>query len=174
MHHVYARGNDRRKIFDEDLDRAAYLELLGTVAVRLAWHCLAYCLMGNHVHLLIETPKPNLGYGMQRLHGTYARELNDRRGRSGHVFQGRFGSALLRTDAHLLTTVAYIAANPVEAGLCRSPEQWPWGSHAVALTGAGPTWLATGRMLAYFGAAGGDPWHRYLEAVERRCVARGV
>ena len=170
MHHVTARGNDRRRIFDDDADRSAYLALLGAVAVRVQWHCLAYCLMGNHVHLLIETPEPSLGYGMQRLHGRYARQLNDRRGRSGHVFQGRFKSELLRTDAHLMATVAYIAANPVDAGLCRSPEQWPWSSHAVALTGAGPSWLATRRMLAYYGAAGGDPWRRYLDAVEQRCA----
>ena len=87
IHHVYARGNDRRAIYLDDGDRAAYLAMLGRVVVMKGWRCLAYCLMDNHVHLLIETPEPNLGSGMQRLHGLYAQSHNERHGRSGHLFQ---------------------------------------------------------------------------------------
>jgi putative transposase len=168
VHHVFARGIVRRSIFVDDDDRRAYLGLLGTVVIRQRWRCLAYCLMDNHVHLLLETPEPNLGAGMQRLHGTYGREFNDRHERSGHVFQGPYGSARVKRDAHLVMAAAYIAANPVEAGACRRPEDWSWSSHAALLRGTAPAWLDVPRMLGPFAAAGGDPWRRYLAAVDDR------
>src|SRR3954451_17302935 len=131
IHHVYGRGNNRRLLYLDDVDREGYLALLRVVVARQGWRCLSYCLMSNHVHLLIETPEPNLGDGMRRLHGDFARGFNRRHGISGHVFQGRFGSKPLKDDGHLWTTAAYIAANPVEAGLCAAPEGWRWSSHRL-------------------------------------------
>ena len=171
VHHVYARGNDRRRIFHDDGDRHAYLELLGLVIARQRWQCLAYCLMDNHLHLLVETPEPNLGAGMQRLHGAYGRSFNCRHRRGGHLFQGRYGSVRLKSDAHLWTAAAYIAANPVDARTCTRPEEWPWSSHVLLLEGRAPAWLDSCRLLSYFGAAGGDPRLRYLAAVAERCRA---
>jgi REP element-mobilizing transposase RayT len=86
--HVFARGNRQQLIFLDATDRRRYLDLLGRVARRLRWRCLAYCLMDNHVHLLIETRLPNLGRGMRELHGDYAQLFNKRHDRSGHLFQG--------------------------------------------------------------------------------------
>jgi putative transposase len=169
VHHVYARGNDRRRIFVDDVDRHGYLALLGVVVASQRWRCLAYCLMDNHVHLLVETPEANLGAGMQRLHGTYGRDFNARHGRSGHVFQGRYGSMLVTADEHLWVAVAYIAANPVEAGVCSGVADWPWSSHTAILDGAAPPWVDLRRLLSYFAEAGGDPWRRYLAAVAERC-----
>src|SRR3712207_2241831 len=100
-HHVYARGNEGRVIFRDDADRSAYLRLLGAVVVRRRWSCLAYCLMDNHVHLLVEIPEPDLAEGMRQLHGDYARGFNDRHARSGHLFQGRYGSKLVTSDEQL-------------------------------------------------------------------------
>ena len=169
IHHVYARGNDRRRIFGDDEDRQAYLKRFASVVVQQRWRCLSYCLMDNHVHLLIETPEPNLGAGMQRLHGGYGRDFNARYQRGGHLFQGRYGSLSLKTEAHLWSAAAYIAANPVAAGACARPEEWPWGSHVLVTKGRAPAWLDTSRLLAHFGAAGGDPRRRYLDAVAERC-----
>jgi REP element-mobilizing transposase RayT len=138
--------------------------MLTTVWAR--WRCLAYCLMDNHVHLLVETPAANLGLGMQRLHGKYGRDFNDRHGRSGHVFQGRFGSKRMIDDEQLWTTARYIARNPVEAGLCRDALEWEWSSHAGVLAASAPGWLDVSRLLSYFGAAGGDAATRYSELVE--------
>lgn len=166
---MYARGNRRQLIFLDDTDRQTYLVLLGRVVARTAWRCLAYCLMTNHVHLLVETPEPNLGRGMQRLHGTYAQTFNERHGTSGHVFQGRFGAACARDEGHVWQAAAYIARNPVEAGLCSRPETWPWSSHAVVAGSATtPSWLDTARLLEHFHPLGGDPARRYLDAVEDR------
>src|SRR5215207_1121344 len=92
VHHVTARGNRKQEIFLDADDRATYLFLLGEVVMLRRWLCLAYCLMDNHVHLLIETPEGGLGRGMQTLHGLYAETFNKRHGRSGHLFQGRYGS----------------------------------------------------------------------------------
>jgi REP element-mobilizing transposase RayT len=169
VHHVFARGNDRRTIYLDDVDRHEYLRLLGRVVPWKRWRCLTFCLMDNHLHLLVETPEPNLGSGMQWLHGRFAHFFNERHGRSGHVFQGRFGSVLIKTDAHLWSVVRYIARNPVDAGLCAEAAGWHWSSHA-ALSGCGsvPGWLDRDRLFEYYAAYGGDPQRRYLLAVEDR------
>ena len=169
MHHVFARGNRRQLIYLDDIDRHTYLMLLGRVVRRMAWRCLAYCLMDNHVHLLIETPKPNLGAGMQRLHGVYAQTFNVRHGAVGHVFQGRFGASRARSEGHVWQAAAYIACNPVDAGMCTRAEAWAWGSHAT-VTGhsVAPPWLDTRRLLEHFTSLGGEPRERYLDAVDSR------
>jgi REP element-mobilizing transposase RayT len=166
--HVYARGNDRRVVFADDVDRRRYLALLERVVARAHWYCLAYCLMDNHVHLLIETPTANLGAGMQWFHGHYARRFNDRHGGVGHLFQGRYGAVRATSTSQLQAAAAYIACNPTEAGMCPTPDAWSWSSHAVALAGWLPRWLAFDRLVAYFGGDGGDPYHRYRRAVDDR------
>jgi REP element-mobilizing transposase RayT len=159
--HVYARGNGRRRIFFADADRRMYLAMLGHTIGRTRWRCLAYCLMDNHVHLLVETPRPNLGYGMQRIHGDYARWLNRRVDGCGHVFQGRYGAVRMTAELQLWTTVRYIAHNPSEAGLAAAAGDWPWSSHAAVVSGGGPRWLDVPRLLEYFGGVGGQPLDRY-------------
>ena len=151
IYHVYARGNSGEIIYCDDVDRHIYLRMLGKAIDAKRWRCLAYCLMDNHVHLLLETPEANLSSGMQRLHARYAQTFNARHGRSGHVFQGRYGAVLIRSDAQLLAAAAYIARNPIDAGLCKRPEDWPWGSHRAAIRGSAPAWLDMDRLLAYFG-----------------------
>ena len=174
IHHVYGRGNNKALLFLDDVDREGYLSLLGRVVVRQGWRCLGYCLMDNHLHLLIETPEANLGQGMQRLHGDFGRGFNRRHSRSGHVFQGRYGSTPVRDDEQLWTAAGYIAANPVEAGLCRSPEAWPWSSHAC-VTGVrpAPAWLDLERLYERFASWGGAPRDRYLDAVAGRVEVAG-
>ena len=95
--------------------------------------------MTNHVHLVVETPYPNLGSGMQRLHGHYGRHFNRRHERSGHVFERRFGHNPIKDDAQLQTTLAYVAENPVDAGLCVKPEDWRRSSYAATI-GARDDW----------------------------------
>jgi REP element-mobilizing transposase RayT len=165
IHHVYSRGAVKQPIFIDDLDRRRYLSILAKVTHRMAWRCLAYCLMGNHMHLLIETPEPNLGRGMQRLHGTYGQAFNRRHEAAGHVFGSRFGSTSILTDPQFFVTVAYIARNPVEAGLCNAPEAWPWSSHLAVASARWPCWLDARGLLSRFGQDGGDALQRYLEFV---------
>ena len=146
-------------MFLDDIDRRAYLRLLGTVVRWAGWRCIAYCLMDNHVHLLVLTPRPNLGRGMQALHGDFARAFNDRHGLSGHLFQGRFDNSLVNDDVQLLNVAAYIARNPVEAGICAQPGDWPWSSYGRERV----AWIDVTPVLELLAAAGGDPWRRYDE-----------
>jgi REP element-mobilizing transposase RayT len=163
--HVYARGNAKQAIYLDDADRQAYLRLLGLVVKKRRWRCLAYCLMQNHVHLLVETPEANLAAGMQALHGIYAQTFNQRHDRVGHLFQGRYGAVRITTDSQLWAAARYLALNPVAAGLCAKPAEWPWGSYAVVGFGA-PAWLDHGRLLELFSGSGTEPHGRYLRFVE--------
>ena len=131
LHHVSARGNRKQPVFLDDRDRARYHAMLGRTVVRCGWLCLAYCQMGNHVHLLIETTEPNLGTGMHWLQGGYAQQFNRRHGFSGHLFQDRFHAEPVLSDAHLWMAAVYIANNPPNAGLCETARDWPWSSSAA-------------------------------------------
>jgi REP-associated tyrosine transposase len=166
VHHVFARGNGRQRIYLDDVDRLSYLAMLARVAAHLEWRCLAYCLMDNHLHLLIETPMPNLGEGMQWLHGRFAQRFNARHGRCGHVFQGRYGSVLMTSQAQVWMAVAYIARNPVAAGLCATLADWPWSSHRAVIGAAAVPWLDHERLLSHYDSLGGEPARRYEDAVE--------
>jgi REP element-mobilizing transposase RayT len=170
--HVYARGNKKADISVDDADRHEYVALLAATVLRQRWACLAYCLMPNHVHLVMRTPEPNLAVGMQRLHSRYAQTFNERHGFSGHVFQGRYGAVRITDDAQLGTTVGYVATNPVAAGLVEDPEQWRWGSHRMVATGAVPSWLAVEDLCELLaGAHGGDGRARYDDLVSARLEA---
>jgi putative transposase len=133
--HVFARGVERRLIFLDEEDRRTYLRLLRGVAEKFRWHCLAFCLMPNHVHLLIETTEPNLGRGMHSLHGVYAQSFNEKWTRVGHLFQSRFGSRPVHDDLGLMRVIAYIETNPTSAGLCAAPADWDWSSYRAAVAG---------------------------------------
>ncbi len=156
MFHVYARGNDRHDVFLDNTDRRNYLMLLGRTVRREEWQLLTYCLMPNHIHLLVETPKANLAVGMHRLHSPYAQAFNRRHGKVGHVFQGRYGAVRVTTDAYFLTVVRYIAVNPVAAGLVSVSSEWPWSAHR-ALSGHEdrPSWLGASRLHDLLSGAGG-------------------
>jgi REP-associated tyrosine transposase len=165
VHHVTARGNRQQLIYLDEQDRRIYLFLLARAVKRYGWLCLAYCLMDNHVHLLIETPEGDLGRGMQLIQGLYAETFNRRHNRSGHLFQGRYGAVRIETEEQLLVTARYIALNPVEARLCADPAHWPWSSHAALVGGDVPPWLAVDRLLAYFATRGGEPRARYFDFI---------
>jgi len=153
LYHLTARGNGRAAIFLDDSDRHLYLSVLGDVVERYNWICHAYCLMGNHYHLLIETPDANLCAGMRQLNGIYTQRFNRRHGRVGHVFQGRFKSILVEKDSYLLEVCRYIVLNPVRAGIVKHPEDYPWSSFRFT-AGCGahaPAFLSTDWVLAQLG-----------------------
>jgi REP element-mobilizing transposase RayT len=168
-HHVWARGNNRARIFHDDGDCQVYLVILRGVVATYGWRVLAYCLMGNHVHLVIQTPHANLGEGMQRLHSAYATHYNRRYPHDGHVFKRPYGSSLIKDDAQLAVTLAYVANNPVKAGLCARPEDWRRSSFAA---GGDPfidtvTFGADRDLECQFGQAAGAS----ASAVARRAAA---
>jgi len=173
LYHVYSRGNRRQAIYHDDNDRRRYVKLLERVTLRMRWRSLAYCLMGNHLHLLVETRTPNLGIGMQRFHGTYAQYFNSRHEQVGHLFQGRFRAKPIESDVQLWVAASYIAMNPVEAGLCRDPAAWPWSSHGLVARNAVPDWLDHPRLVQFFASLGGDPRERYLAYIDAAAKVKG-
>lgn len=135
-------------MFVDDHDRRRYLRLLARSVRRQGWHCLSYCLMTNHVHLLVETPQPNLGIGMRHLHSDYALAFNKRHGFSGYLFQGRYGSVRIADDAQMIAVLRYIDRNPSEAGLATTSSEWPWCSSEALRGGSPPSWLALDRLTS--------------------------
>src|SRR5437773_1891572 len=168
IHHVYARGNNRQIVFRDDGDRRTYLAMLACVVCDRGWRCLCYCLMTNHVHLVIETPQPNLHLGMRDLQRDYTLAFNERHDHVGHVFHKPFRSRRIKDDAHLATVVTYVVANPVSAGLVDRPEEYPWGSHATLAAGMPPPCLDFPRLLEHFAVDSQDPLRRYHELIDDR------
>jgi putative transposase len=150
IYHVTTRGVRGLPIFVDDHDRTYFLALLEAIARRYGWRVHAYCLMGNHYHLLIETPGEDLSSAMQRLNGDYAQWFNWRHGLKGHVFYRRFYSVLVQRDEHLLELSRYIVLNPVRAGLAPTAARWKWSSYRATASGAPPPFVAPAWLLSQF------------------------
>jgi putative transposase len=139
-------------VFLKDSDRLLFLEVLRLCVERFGWFVHAHVLMGNHYHLLVETPRPNLARGMRQLNGVYALRFNRRHGRWGHLFGHRYKAILIERETHLLEVARYVVRNPVRAGLCPSPLDWPWSScRATAGVTARPAFLTVDWLLEQFG-----------------------
>jgi putative transposase len=134
---------------------------------RHRWRCLAYCLMGNHYHLVIKLTEANLAAGMQVLNGVYARRFNRDHRCRGHLFERRYAAEHVARDAHLLEALRYSDLNPVRAGLCPHPARWRWSSYrAVVGEIAPPRLLAFEDVLALFGDGLPNARRRYVRFVE--------
>jgi putative transposase len=170
IYHVTSRGNARQDIFLDDEDRSAFLETLAKTIDRFHWLCHAYCLMGNHFHLLIETPDPTLARGMHHLNGVYTQDSNRRHRRSGHLFQGRYKAILVEKDSHLLELARYVVLNPVRARMVRSCKDWRWSSYrATAGLDSALPFLTTDWILTQFAQSPSKARRAY-----RRFVSAGL
>jgi len=147
-HHVVPTGSGGESIVRDDLDRAALLQRVEHTVLRHGWLCFAYCILDTHFHLVVQTPKPNLGLGMQSLLAPYARDFNERHKRRGNLFHTRFYSTRIASDEHLTASLVYVHLNPVRAGVVEAPDLWRWGSYAATVGQiAAPRFLATGEAL---------------------------
>jgi REP-associated tyrosine transposase len=138
MRHIRCRGNRKQPIFVDDFDRERFMVLLGKVSRKLGWRCVAYCLMGNHVHLLMDVPAFTISRGMQLLNGQYAQAFNRRHGYVGHLFQGRFKASRVDDEAYSLQVGRYVVLNPVRAGMVEEAVDWKWSSHRAMLGKVAP------------------------------------
>ena len=161
LYHITSRGDRREAIYKKDADRLAFLELLDDVCATYNWVCHAYCLMGNHYHLLVETPEANLSRGMRQLNGVYTQCFNRAHRFVGHVFQGRYKAILVDKQSYLLEVARYIVLNPVRAAMAHTAGDWPWSSYRATIGIVDPPHcLAVDWLLAAFG-------ERRLDAIER-------
>jgi putative transposase len=169
-HHIIQRGNNRQAIFVSAADYQMLLSLLDENAQKFGVALHAYVLMDNHFHLL-ATPATadGLPQMMQAVGRRYVRYFNDRQGRTGTLWEGRYRSTLIDTDRYLLACMAYIDLNPVRAGLVREAAAYPWSSHAH-YAGLRPDRLITPHAL--FWALGNTPFSR--EAAYAGLVAGGI
>ena len=139
------------RIFLDDDDRELFLTVLAEAVEIFNWSVHSYCLMGNHYHLLLETPDSNLAKGMRHLNGVYTQRFNRQHKRVGHVFQGRYKAIIVQKESYLLELARYIVLNPVRARMVRSVKDWPWSSYRSSAGLAGcPDWLEIDWILSAF------------------------
>jgi putative transposase len=162
-------------IFGDDVDRREFLRHLARVSTRDGFTCIAFCLMGNHHHLIAEVADAVLPAAMHDLNYAYARAYNAKYGLRGHVQYDRYGAHRILDEDDLVGRYAYVANNPVEAGLCANAEDWPWSSHAATI-GAGPThsFVDPTRVLNAFRWSAPNPREALRRFVNMRRKARGL
>ncbi len=152
-YHVTSRGNERKAIFKTKGDRKGFLSYLKSAYLRYGAIIHVYCLMNNHYHLLIETPKGNLSQIMRHINGAYTTFFNVKHKRAGHLFQGRYKAILVDADAYAVELSRYIHLNPVRGGIVSMPDLHKWSSYQY-YTGKKerPDWLRVDFILSYFGS----------------------
>jgi REP element-mobilizing transposase RayT len=164
LYHVVVRGNHREAVFLGHPDYETYLHRLAVYRARYAMTLHAYCLMPNHVHLVLGTAALPLDRFMQGLQQSYTQRFNRRYAQVGHVFQGRYKALLCETDEYLVTLVRYVHQNPVRAGLATRAEDYPYSGHRAYLGGVAtalvdPTFVLrlVGGTSGYVRLVAGDP-----------------
>lgn len=162
-HHVTQRGNRGETTFFEGGDYRLYLDLLAETSAKARVEVWAYCLMPNHLHVILTPSDPD---GLRRvfadLHRRYTGAINARHRWTGHLWRGRFGSVVM-DEAHLLAAVRHVSLNPVRAGLVAHAQDWPWSSVRAHMAGrddgvvkAAPVLARTGDFAAFLGQAGDE------------------
>ena len=169
LYHVITRGNNRRQIFNSPADYEKFLSLLAVQKIKLPFFLYAYCLMTNHVHLLIERQASAVGRVMHRLLTGYAQYYNRRYQRVGHLLQGRHKAILCQSERYLSELVRYIHLNPVRAGMVKQPEDYEYSSHRAYLGMKPAGILDVDPVLRHFGARKEVARARY-----RQFVAAGI
>lgn len=166
FYHVTSRGNERKAVFKSNSDRKKYLDYLATATERYNAVIHAYCLMDNHYHILLETPSGNLPQIMRHINGAYTTYFNIKRGRAGHLFQGRYKAILVEIDEYAKELSRYIHLNPVRAKTVETPELYEWSSYNPYIgRKKSPKWLHRDFILSYFGQKITNAQNRYEKFV---------
>ena len=172
VHHVYARGIEKRPIYLDDVDRKSFLDRIGKNLPKWGMRCLAWSLMPNHFHLLLQSDKGCLPSFMQCVLTGYSIRFNERHQRVGHLFQNHYKSPVVCKDGYFRDVVRYIHLNPVRSEIVRSIpelEEYPWTGHRHIIRGGPPAWQDTDLLQTEFD----DPrdvtgWvRRYREYIEK-------
>lgn len=150
IYHVMVRGNEKKDIFLDDVDRARFLDILRNKKREAEYLLYAYCLMGNHVHLLVKEEGQKIAQVMRRINVSYAFYFNQKYNRTGHVFQDRYKSEPVDTEGYLLTVLRYIHNNPVKAGLVTEPAGYRWSSFLEYVDPDRAMFVDTGEVLGIF------------------------
>ena len=167
IYHLFSRGSNRQPIAVDDGDRIDLLACAERAYKRHRVECFGFALMPNHYHFIFVTLDGDISMAMKELNGRFALRLNRRHGRKAHLFKNRFGAVHLKRESHLLWAAAYLAANPVRAGLCPRPENWPWSSYRATIgLEKAPSLLNVERLLSYFDDTTERARHGYRTLVD--------
>jgi putative transposase len=168
FYHVTSRGNEGKAIFRNDRDRQRFLSYFESAHERYGATIHVYCLMQNHYHLLLETPRGNLSQILHHLNGAYTTYYNVKRKRAGHLFQGRYRALVVEMESYCQELSRYIHLNPVRASLVKAPEHHPWSSYPAYLAlKRKPPCLETSLILGYFSSRTSSAQERYREFVQK-------
>jgi REP element-mobilizing transposase RayT len=164
LHHVIARGIERRAIFRDAIDYCDFVRRLSVIVEETGTFCYTWALMPNHIHLLLQTGITHISKVMQRLLTGYATTFNHRHKRAGHLFQNRYKDILCENDPYFMELIRYIPLNPARANIVKTPQElarYPWTGHAAILGHAAQPWQAIGPVLETFGSSITDARARY-------------
>ena len=152
LYHAGSRGSNRNPIVWDHEDYQSLIGEIGRAAIRRRWSVLAWCVMPNHYHLVLQDPHGGFSAGFQQINGNHSRRTNRRYGRTAHLFENRPWDREIRHVGRLVGALIYVYRNPVEAGLCRRAEDWPYSSYRQTLGLEPPAhWLDAGRVRPLFG-----------------------
>lgn len=167
-HHVIQRGHNRQEVFTTDEDFCYYLENLREWKERLGCRLYAFCLMSNHVHLVVDPGEleVNLALLMKRVAGRQTRFVNRREKRTGTLWEGRYKSSPISTDEYLLACCRYVELNPVRSGVVADPAAYRWSSYGGKAGSEGCGWLDRNSVYLRLGATVEDREARYRQWVE--------
>lgn len=166
MYHIMIRGINRQSIFEEPADKVRFLEILETCKEISGFALYAYCLMDNHVHLLVQERDEPIEQIVKRIGSRYVYWYNLKYRRSGPLFGDRFRSEPVEDDAYFLTVVRYIHRNPVQAGLCSGPEQYAFSSYGAYANAAAASIVDTDFLLAMMDRAAFIAYHAQEEKMQ--------
>jgi REP element-mobilizing transposase RayT len=147
FYHITARGNERRRIYFGKADYEKFLSYLRNAQEKYGYLLHCYVLMGNHYHLLIETPQGNMSKLMHFINSSYTTYINRKRKRSGHLFQGRYKAILIDRDSYLLELSRYLHLNPVRANIVTKPEDYPYSSYRSYISKSNETLVSRELIL---------------------------
>jgi putative transposase len=176
VYHVMNRGGAKQPTFIDDRDYQVFLDTVAEAFRLWGIEVFSYCLMRNHYHLCLRTPKGNLSRVMRHIDGIYTQRFNRRHSRDGALFRGRYKAILVDADEYLAAVVRYIHLNAVKAGMARMPEEYRWTSHGYYYHGKGaPIWLNTAEVLEQIGRR--KAFHEFVlsgneESLERYYAAQ--
>jgi REP element-mobilizing transposase RayT len=130
LHHAMSRGHDGKKIFSDSRLKETFIDLLGETSRKLRIKIIAYCVMDNHYHLVLENSSGRFSEFFKQLNGCYGSYYRKSKGGKGYVFQSRFKSEIIQDESYLVAVIAYVLMNPVKAGLIENFMEYPWSSSA--------------------------------------------
>lgn len=163
IYHIIIRGINRKKIFRENKDYKKFIEILNKYKDICDYELYTYCLMENHVHLLLKEGKEEIGDTMRRIGSSYVLWYNKKYDRVGYLFQDRYKSEPVEDDSYFLTVLRYILQNPVKGGIVNSAEDYRWSNYKDIIKDKNESYLDF--VFQYFESAKGDKKTRFIEFI---------